>query len=581
MNQHYTNKIKHPNRIISYFQSEWWNLLIITITGIIYNIGMTASPWFEGQLAQRLYDILEGNKPFTTMVSLALSYVIVIFIVQAMRYAKRFYVRRFANNINRTMRHTLYNNLVHKSKKELNENNVGSLMTKAISDVEDCAEGMRKFTTEVFDTGVVMVAYLTMLFSYDFRLTLLSCIFPPFAYILAQLLKKKITLYASHYKKSAEALNNETLDRVSGTMTYRVLGVEQQRHQSYEQCLVDYEKKAVQSQLLETSLQPIYQVISMTSVLFIIWIGAKNIQGTGWASWDIAAFTTFLSCFAKLALKSSKAAKLFNAVQKAKVSWLRIQPLMCPPIPETQATTCPIHTLNIKNLSVAYSQDTPILQHINFTLHKGQIIGVSGPIACGKSTFGKVFLNECDYTGSIQFDNQELSTLSSNNLYSLVSYLGHESELLSDTIEENILLGTEQNASFYLRTVCMDEEVRTMPEGLQTKIGNGGVRLSGGQQARIALARTLAHQKALLILDDPFSALDKKTELQVYNNLKELTKDSIVILLSHRLYLFPEFDQILWLEGGKGQLGNHEELMANCPSYQEMYLKQKGDDTND
>ena len=115
-------------------------------------MGLLATPWFEGRLAQCLADILGGSATAARMAMLVILYVIVTFIVQAARFVKRFYVRRFANNINRRMKGILYANLVRQSRAALEKEGVGNVMTKAISDVDDCVEGMRKFTTEVFDT---------------------------------------------------------------------------------------------------------------------------------------------------------------------------------------------------------------------------------------------------------------------------------------------------------------------------------------------------------------------------------------------------------------------------------------------
>ena len=147
-------KAFRPDRIGSYFRVEWLPLALVTLSGLIYNIGLLATPWFEGRLAQCLADILGGNATAGKMAVLVLAYILVTLGVQAARFIKRFYVRRFANNINRRMKGILYANLVRRSRASLEQEGAGELMTKAISDVDDCVEGMRKFTTEVFDTGV-------------------------------------------------------------------------------------------------------------------------------------------------------------------------------------------------------------------------------------------------------------------------------------------------------------------------------------------------------------------------------------------------------------------------------------------
>ena len=117
-----------------------------------------------------------------------------------MRYVKRFYVRRFANNVNRRMKETLYGNLVRKSRRELEQEGAGNVLTKAILDVDDCADGMRKFTTEVFDTGVALAAYAGMLLWYDWRLALLCMLFPPISYVLADKSSKAAKLFNAVHK---------------------------------------------------------------------------------------------------------------------------------------------------------------------------------------------------------------------------------------------------------------------------------------------------------------------------------------------------------------------------------------------
>lgn len=231
------------------------------------------------------------------------------------------------------MKGILYANLVRANRSSLEKQGVGELMTKTISDVDDCVEGMRKFTTEVFDTGVVLVGYVVMLFVYDWRLALLSLLFTPISYFCAARMKRQVQRAGAAYKKAAGALSGATLDRAGNAVTYRIYGCEGARAERYEETLTEHEKCAVRSNVWQSALPPLYLAASGAGVLFILWFSAKNVLGTGWAAWDIAAFTTFISCFTKLTVRSSKVAKLFNSVQKAEVSWKRIKPLMRSPEP--------------------------------------------------------------------------------------------------------------------------------------------------------------------------------------------------------------------------------------------------------
>ena len=572
-------KQKHafqPDSIAAYFRLEWLPLTLITLSGLAYNVGLLAGPWFEGRLAQCLADILGGRETAAAMTALAAGYILVTLLVQAARFIKRFYVRRFANNINRRMKGVLYANLVRQSRSALEKQGAGELMTKAISDVDDCAEGIRKFTTEVFDTGVALAGYIVMLFAYDWRLALLCMIFPPISYICAEKMKKPVQRAGAAYKKAAAALSAATLDRAKNAVTYRIYGCEDAQEARYEAALDGYERTAVRANVWQAALPPLYLAASNLSVLFILWFGAKNVLGTGWRAWDIAAFTTFLSCFMKTAVKSSKAAKLFNAVQRAEVSWKRIKPMMKTPRALEPLAVPAAQRVEVSGLSFCYDGGAPIFEGVSFSAQPGDIIGVTGPVACGKSTLGRVFLCERPYGGSVRIGGRELSELSPREAASAVGYLGHDPELWNDTVEENVRCGEAGDAMRFLALTALDGEVRAMERGLQTVVGSGGVRLSGGQAQRLALARTLAHPRPVLVLDDPFSALDRQTEDEVFARLKACAQDRVVILISHRLYHFPELKQIVFMQGGKADVGTHEALCASVPAYRALYESQTG-----
>ena len=565
-----------PDSIAAYFRLEWLPLTLITLSGLAYNVGLLAGPWFEGRLAQCLADILGGNETAAAMTALAAGYILVTLLVQAARFVKRFYVRRFANNINRRMKGVLYANLVRQSRGALEKQGAGELMTKAISDVDDCAEGIRKFTTEVFDTGVALAGYIVMLFAYDRHLALLCMIFPPISYICAEKMKKPVQRAGAAYKKAAAALSAATLDRAKNAVTYRIYGCEDAQEARYEAALDGYEQAAVRANVWQAALPPLYLAASNLSVLFILWFGAKNVLGTGWRAWDIAAFTTFLSCFMKTAVKSSKAAKLFNAVQRAEVSWKRIKPMMKTPRALEPLAIPAAQRVEVSGLSFCYDGGAPIFEGVSFSAQPGDIIGVTGPVACGKSTLGRVFLGERPYGGSVRIGGRELSELSPREAASTVGYLGHDPELWNDTVEQNVLCGEAGDAMRFLALTALDGEVRAMKQGLQTVVGSGGVRLSGGQAQRLALARTLAHPRPVLVLDDPFSALDRQTEDEVFARLKACAQDRIVILISHRLYHFPELRQIVFMQDGKADVGTHEALCASVPAYRALYESQTG-----
>ena len=447
-----------PDRVLSYFTAEWPVLLIVAISGLIYNVGLLAGPYFEGQMTGCLIDILNGKAAFRDMLCLVLIYVVTIAVVQISRYAKRFYVRRFANNVNRRMKQILYGTLVRKSRAQLQEEGVGNVMTKAILDVDDCVEGMRKFTTEIFDTGVALLAYSCMLLWYDWRLALLCMIFPPVSYYLAEKMKVLIQRSGAAFKEQSGRLSTATLDRVSNAITYRVFGCEKERRSAYEENLTAYEKAAVKANIWNAVLPPVYRVTAMTGVLFILYFGGRNVLGIGWTTFDIAMFTTFLSCFTRLSTKASGAAKLFNAVHKAQVSWKRICPLLKMPEESRAQEPAQIRQMQVEHLRFAYPQAK--------ALHN---LGVEVDVIAGFRNKDIVILED------------EMNAVATN--YYLMTDDGSQGEkgFVTDKLKSLIEAGNNYDAVIAIGPIPMMKFVSltTKPFGIKTIVSLNPIMIDG------------------------------------------------------------------------------------------------------
>ena len=571
--------INNPDKIISYWKNQKLVVALIVFSGLIFNVGTVLGPIYQGKLID---SILRGDD-LSALIVLGIKFIGIIIIIQFMRYIKRLYIRRFANNTSATMRFMLYNNIMNKSIIKLDEENVGNLMTRAISDVELCVEGMRKFTTEVFDTGVLMLSYFISMLVYDVKITILVNVFIPAAMLLAEKLKVLIYKYSIAFRIKSSEIADLTFGTIENAILYRVNGIEKQNRDKYEIELEDLQNKAIKAHILENSMQPIYNVIAMLGVIIVIYLGGnKVIQG----SWTVGVFSAYISIFTAMAVKASKAAKLFNSVQKSQVSWKRIKPYLTEYQSKDTATNINKDetSLIVENLSFIYTTGKDnIIENINFEAKEGEIIGITGPIACGKTTLGVALLGQYPYLGSIKIDGKELRNYSDYERSQMISYLGHKPQLLSDTIYNNITLGEDLGMHSVLKDICFEDDLKSMPEGEFTLVGNNGIRLSGGQQSRIALARTLIRKNKIIILDDPFSAVDMKTEEKIIENVRRNYKESIIILISHRLSIFNSVNKILLLHDNKTvDYGTHDELMESSKLYKSIYtLQSSGGETDE
>ncbi|MEG0370209.1 MAG: ABC transporter ATP-binding protein, partial [Hungatella sp.] len=416
----------------------------------------------------------------------------------------------------------------------------------------------------------------------DVKITVLCCIFVPLAMLLAEYLKSTIV----HLSKAARAQSSRVAERtyrdINQMVLQRVNGLEARWQESYFKELDKLEETSIKASILEGSLQPIYKVIAMLGIMAVLYLGGgKVIDG----SWTVGSFTAYLAIFAALSGKASKTAKLFTSYQKAKVSWERIKQYLTPHQRTDQADhalTLPAK-LTVHDLCFTYPESEEMkISHLSFQADSGQILGVTGPVASGKTTLGVALGGLYPYEGSIQLNGEELRELTPFQISRRIAVLSHRPQLLSDSIYHNITLGDGGDIATVLHHVCFDEDLKRMPQGIDTMVGSSGVRLSGGQQARIALARALYHETPLIILDDPFSAVDMKTERKIIANLKKYYQNSILVLISHRLAVFPDTDLVILLKTNReSEQGVHDELLETSSDYHTLYQLQMGEEAHE
>jgi len=574
-------KIKDPNRLTSYWVAQIPLCIAIGITGFIYNFGMLASPYFEG----RIVDSIESKTPLQNVMILTGIFIGTIAVVLIARALKRYTVRRFANNTTVAMRSLLGNALLHRSLASGEDSSIGSTLSKVISDVEAVVEGMRKLTTEVFDTLVMLLFYIAFLFLYDVEMTLYVLIPVALAILVAFLMRKAIFHTSSDARKANSSMAGMTYDLFDNAMNYRIYGRDQKHLEQYDGLLKDYEKKTVKASALTDIMIPLANVIALLGLIPIFIIAPQRIAanaslsapipGLMNAQWSLGAFTTYLTTFILMASKASHTAKLFGSIEKGLASWKRVKPLIASYqgyAPEVEVAET--KRMVIRDFSLEIDGKT-LLSHFNYEAHQGQIIGITGPIASGKSAFAKTFFQLLPYSGSLSVFGKEVRDYRSEEIAGTFTLMPHHNELFTDTIKNNIALGEEQDVMPYLRDVSFSKDLEMMSEKENTLVGNEGFKLSGGQQERLALARSLYHRKRLLILDDPFASVDPTTEKEILVHLREDCGDSLVLLISHRLTSFKDLDGIIVLHGdGEAEVGKEEELLQKSDLYQTLFALQ-------
>ena len=283
--------------------------------------------------------------------------------------------------------------------------------------------------------------------------------------------------------------------------------------------------------------------------------------------------------FTSLAARTTTAAKVFNIQQGAKSSWDRIKTLFGSEKEEDKLSdSLVINEINFNDMSFKYKDDGEyVLKNISFKCNKGMIIGITGPVGSGKSALSLALTGLYNYEGSICLDGIELRDMSVAERLATISYSGHNPFLFSNSIKDNITWGEYEDKRLdeVIKSSALSEDIKRFADGLRTEVGERGIKVSGGQKQRISLARALYKNSSIIILDDPFSAVDILTEAQLIKALSKESENKIIFIFSHRLDNFKNFDKILVLNKGEiVEAGNHEELMNNCGIYSKILESQ-------
>lgn len=237
--------------------------------------------------------------------------------------------------------------------------------------------------------------------------------------------------------------------------------------------------------------------------------------------------------------------------------------------------------IRFENVSFHYDPDRPILKNISFILPKGKTIAIVGPSGAGKSTISRLLFRFYDVTqGSIKIDNQDLRDLSQKSLRKAIGIVPQDTVLFNDSIYYNIAYGKMTAGASEIHHAAklahIDHFIESLPQKYETLVGERGLKLSGGEKQRVAIARVILKNPMILLFDEATSALDSKTEKDIQKNLKEISKDTTTLIIAHRLSTIVDADKIIVLDHGEiVEEGTHQELLSLNGLYATMWARQQ------
>ena len=495
---------------------------------------------------------------------------------------------RASQDLGTELRADLFRKTQAMSLEDVRKFGAATLITRITNDVMQ-VQNLSFLLTRVFLRAPLMiVGGLIMAFSLNPGMALVLLASLP---LLALLLSLRIRKGMPLFQKVQTAI-----DKVNGVMREYLAGVrvvkvfhrteyEAARFDRANQGLTDIGVKAARSM---SSIQPLILMVMNGSVLVLLWLGGVRVETGGTKVGDVMAFFTY---YQQILQAMTTLSMIFTAGVRGRTSLSRIGQVFAStggmPYPQEPRVPPKSGAVEMRGVSFVYGgQSAPALTSIDFRVEGGLTAAVIGATGSGKSTLVHLVQRFQDVTsGAVLVDGQDVRDFAQKELRRRVSIVPQESVLFTGTLRENLLWGDETasdaDIARALSVSQAEEFVSRMPEGLSTRIGQGGVNLSGGQKQRICIARALIRRPGVLIMDDSTSAVDMETERRLRRALREECAGMTVLVVAQRIHTVMEADTILVLDEGRlVQQGSHKELLRSCDLYCDIFRSQIGLDVS-
>lgn len=486
-------------------------------------------------------------------------------------YVQHVLLERAGQEMMYSIRQRLYGHLLGRALAYFQKRPVGKLVTRLTNDVANLGEMYRTMVVAFFQDMFLLLGIVVVLLVLDLRLALLCLALMPvmagLAWAFARLAREAFRALQGHLGR----INAQLSETLAGLMVLKLFGAEAPARAEFERLNQRYLKAGLRQIRVFALFLPTSELFAGIAAGLILWYGGGRVIDQRLSLGTLVAFIFYMQMFFR---PVRDMAEKYNIMQAAMASAERIFHLMdhgealpAPMAPPPPAEPGP-GEVRLERVSFGYRKDTPVLHDVNLAMPAGRRWAVVGPTGAGKSTLVNLLLRFADpWEGRVLIDGVDLRRLDREALARRVSLVPQEVFLFSGTLRDNITLGRngvdEAALERALSVSGADALVRELPHGLDTELGEGARRLSAGQRQLLALARALAGNPPVLVLDEATSSVDPVSERLIQAALPRVMAGRTSLVVAHRLSTVRDADHILVMRsGGIVEQGGHEELMA-------------------
>jgi len=589
---------------------HWPYLLLSSLAAIVYVVLNSASIWLTASLINNIlmdfeYLIAEQailadqgiltlneqlkfwtnglilrNTPQDTLKVLCLTIMVVFLTKNVFLYLKNISMTMVQFHLITEMRNRLYRHFNSLSLSYFNQKKSGELTSIVINDVANLRRALGTSFHQVIVEPINLLAFATLLFIISWKLALMSIVIVPIAGFTILTIGRSIRRKSKRTAAMIAGITNIITETLSSIRVVKAFAMEDYEVNRFFKETHQYFRLILRRAKLRLLASPITETLGVMMGVLLLWVGGIEVlSGKGLTPEDFLRF--ILLIFAMM----DPLRKLSNVnveLQVGAASAERIFSILDTPVSiidkaDAKKIDSFENKIHIDGVSFNYENNDTVLDEISFTIEKGSVVALVGPSGAGKSTLADLIPRFYDVsTGSIVIDGQDIRNVTLHSLRSLMGVVTQETILFNDTVRANIAYGQEniddEQVTAAAKAANAMEFINELPEGLDTIIGEKGVKLSGGQRQRLAIARAIMKNPPILILDEATSALDTESERLVQEALETLMAERTVLVIAHRLSTVTNADKIIVMDKGKiEEMGTHDELIQKDGMYSHLY----------